>query len=149
MALALPRWEYRYRGARSDKPRERGDDGDTVLMLLDRGMGDRGEESIRLAGVWAPEMSEFGGEEAAHLTDLVLDEVAERFTAAGLRWPFEVKTEPIRRSDEGERRSFTRYAGHLWARDTGEYLNATIAALIKAHPEWGGGIGAKAARDNG
>lgn len=142
-------WEYRYRAARSDKPREHGDDGDTVLFLLDQGLNGRAEEAVRLAGVWAPERRQHGGaESAAHLA-LVFDEVEERFRAAKRRWPFIVVTEKIAgRFEMSEGRTFARYAGHVWARDTGEYLNVTIAAFLALHPEWGHGT-ASAAKDNG
>lgn len=143
-------WEYRYRAARSDKPRELGDDGDTVLMLLDQGLNGRAEEALRLIGVWAPERKQHGGAEAALFAGEVFSEVEERFRAAGRRWPFIVKTEIVHgRSEAGEGRTFTRYAAHVWARDTGEYLNDTIIDFLALHPEWGKGVSAKAARDNG
>lgn len=143
-------WEYRYRAMRSDKPRKRGDDGDTVLMLLDQGLNHRAEEAIRLAGVHAPELSQFGGAEAARMVDLVLDEVTERMAAHRERWAFRVVTVPVLGDFEAsESRSFVRYAAHVWAIDTGEYLNKTIIDLLAQHPEWGGGIGAAEARANG
>lgn len=142
-------WEYRYRAARSDKPRENGDDGDTVLMLLDQGLNGRAEEPIRLAGVFAPERKQHGGAEAAMFTAEVFAEVEERFRAAGRRWPFVVVTELARGAEAAETRTFARYVGHVWARDTGENLNRTIAEFLATHPEWGKGISAKAARENG
>lgn len=143
-------WEYRYRAARSDKPREDGDDGDTVLMLLDLGMCARSEEAIRLHGVFAPERKQFGGAEVSMFTAEVFGEVEERFRAGRRRWPFVVQTERVAgRYEAGEVRSFVRYVGHVWARDTGEYLNDTIAQFIASHPEWGRGTGAKAAYENG
>src|ERR1044071_2710584 len=132
-------WEYRAR--LSDKIRAEGDDGDPVLMLLDLGMDVRTEQSIRLAGVWAPELSQPYGQDAAAFTRLTLEEVAERCTARRGRWPFVVKTDPAKAGERNERRSFTRYVGTLWAADTGENLNATIAAYLASHPEWGRGTG--------
>ncbi len=143
-------WEYQYRAARSDKPRELGDDGDTVLMLLDQGLNGRAEEQLRLIGVWAPERKQHGGAEAAQFTAMVFAEVEERFQDASKRWPFVVKTEIVQgRHEVSEGRTFARWVAHVWARDTGEYLNDTIAQFIAAHPEWGRGAGAKAAYDNG
>jgi endonuclease YncB( thermonuclease family) len=143
-------WEYRYRAARSDKPRSTGDDGDTILMLLDQGLNGRAEEPLRLAGVFAPERRQHGGAEAAFFTDELFGEVEERFRAARRRWPFIVVTEMMTSKVEAtEARSFARYAAHVWARDTGEYLNQQIADFLASHPEWGHGTGAKAARDNG
>lgn len=138
-------WEYRYRAMRSDKPRETGDDGDTVLMLLDQGLGGRAEEPIRLAGVFAPERKQHGGAEAGTFTAMVFAEVEERFRAAGRRWPFIVITEPLKGKHEaGETRTFARYVGHVWARDTGENLNLTIAEFLGQHPEWGKGTAGEA-----
>lgn len=142
-------WEYRYRAARSDKPRDAGDDGDTVLMLLDQGLNGRAEEPIRLAGVWAPERRQHGGEEAAAHLALVFEEVEERFRAANRRWPFIVVTELIKgRHEVAEGRTFARYAAHIWARDTGDYLNAVLATFLALHPEWGKGT-ASSAKANG
>lgn len=130
-------WEYRAR--LSDKAHE--DDGDTVLLLLDLGMDVRTEQSIRLAGVWAPELHQPHGLEAAAFTRLTLEEVAERHTARGARWPFVVKTEPNATVERGERRSFTRYVGALFAADTRECLNNAIILYLDDHPEWGRGTG--------
>jgi hypothetical protein len=143
-------WEYRYRAARSDKPRDTGDDGDTVLMLLDQGLNGRAEEPLRLAGVFAPERRQHGGQEAAMFLDEVFGEVEDRFRAGNRRWPFVVVTEMIAGKHEAsEGRTFARFAAHVWARDTGENLNLVIADFLALHPEWGKGVSAKAARDNG
>lgn len=139
-------WEYRYRAARSDKPRDLGDDGDTVLMLLDQGLNGRAEEPLRLVGVFAPERRQHGGAEAAGFADMVFDEVEERFRGAKRRWPFVVVTELVHGKYEvTEGRTFVRYVAHVYARDTGEYLNRTISDFLALHPEWGGGTGAAAA----
>ena len=143
-------WEYRYRAARADKPRDSADDGDTVLMLLDQGLNGRAEEPIRLAGVFAPERRQHGGAEAGTFTAMVFAEVEERFRAAGRRWPFIVVTELVHgRAEVTEGRTFARYVGHVWARDTGESINLQIAEFLAQHPEWSKGVGAKEARDNG
>lgn len=130
-------WEYRAR--LSDKTHE--DDGDTVLMLVDLGMDVRAEQSIRLAGVWAPELHQPHGLEAAAFTRLSFEEVAERHTARGSRWPFVVRTEPNTTVEHGERRSFTRYIGTIFAADTRECLNNTIMLYLADHPEWSRGTG--------
>lgn len=132
-------WEYRAR--LSDKVRDDGDDGDTVLMVIDLGMDVRTEQSIRLAGVWAPELHKPHGLDAAAFTRLTFEEVAERHFARGSRWPFVVKTQPNTTPEHGERRSFTRYVGAIFAADTRECLNNTIAAYLDSHPEWGRGTG--------
>lgn len=148
--MSIDDWEYRYRAMRSDRPRTDGDDGDTVLFLLDQGMRGRREEPLRLAGVWAPERRKFGGAEAGAFLGLVFAEVEERFRAKRRRWPFIVVTELTHgKYETAERQTIDRYVGHVWARDTGEYLNQTIADFLAQHPEWGKGIGAKAAQENG
>lgn len=144
-------WEFPpYRAKLSDKPRTSGDDGDTVLMVIDQGLNGHQEEPIRLAGVFGAESWQNGGPEVARFTALVFDEVVERATAHRQRWPFLVITEPVHGLEDSQRRTFARYAGTVYARDTGECLNATIAAFVKAHPEWGPGTGsAKDAHANG
>jgi hypothetical protein len=139
-------WDYRAR--RSDKPREgKGDDGDTVLMIVDLGMGTFAEEPIRLVGCFAPESSHAGGKEAAHFLDLALSEIEERAAAHHRRWPFVVVTEPNTSPEPDERRSFVRYLGSIYAPDTMECVNTEVTAFLASHPEWGGGIGGLAVED--
>jgi hypothetical protein len=144
-------WEFPpYRARLSDKPRKKGDDGDTVLMILDQGLNNFAEEPIRLAGVWAPESRQNGGPEVATFTQLVFDEVVERATAHHQRWCFLVITEPVMGIESSQERSFVRWVGSVYALDTGECLNTTIAQFVAAHPEWGHGTGsAKDAHQNG
>lgn len=132
-------WDYRAR--RSDKAREKGDDGDTVLMIVDLGMGTWTEEPIRLKGCFAPESKQVGGLEAAKFLALTLEEIEERIAARRGRWPFLLVTEPNENPEPDERRSFVRYIGTLFAYDTGENLNATVATFLAGHPDWGKGIG--------
>jgi hypothetical protein len=133
-------WEYRAR--RSDKARAgKGDDGDTVLMILDLGMGVFTEEPIRLAGCFAPETSQMGGKESAKFLALTMEEVEERAAARHARWPFVVRTEPNTSPEPDERRSFVRYVGAIYALDTSEFINGDVIAFLASHPEWGGGIG--------
>lgn len=139
-------WDYRAR--RSDKPRTgKGDDGDTVLMILDLGMGVFTEEPIRLVGCFAPETSQPGGKEAAKFLDLTMEEVEERAAARHARWPFVVRTDPNSNPEPDERRSFVRYVGAIYALDTGEYINGDVVAFLASHPEWGGGTGGVVAED--
>lgn len=139
-------WDYRAR--RSDKPRTgKGDDGDTVLMILDLGMGVFTEEPIRLAGCFAPETNQPGGKESKKFLDMVLDDVEERAQARQTRWPFVVHTEPNKAPEPAEVRSFTRYVGYLYAIDTQENVNAEVTAFLASHPEWGGGTGGNPAED--
>jgi hypothetical protein len=138
-------WEFPPMRARlSDRPRKKGegDDGDTVLMVLDQGLNGHQEEAVRLAGVFAPESHEAGGKEMAKFTAMALAEVVERATAHQQRWPFVVFTEKVAGAESSQRRSFVRWVGTVYAMDTGECVNEEIAAYVAAHPEWGRGIGA-------
>jgi hypothetical protein len=138
---------YDYRARRSDKIRDRGDDGDTMLLLVDLGMNVRAEESFRLAGVMAPEYSQPGGREAAYQMRLICEDIEERARARKTRWPFLVYTAPMATLEADERRTFTRWVATVYPFDhatTGERsVNEQIAAFLRAHPEWGGGIGAQ------
>lgn len=139
-------WDYRAR--RSDKPRTgKGDDGDTILMVIDLGMGTFAEEPIRLKGCFAPETGQPGGKEAARFLALALEEIEEGATARKARWPFLVVTEPNASPEPDERRSFVRYIGTLFAMDTGENINAAVIHFLAGHPEWGGGTGGDPAED--
>jgi hypothetical protein len=103
-------WEFPpYRAKLSDKPREHGDDGDTVLMVLDQGLSSHHEEAVRLAGVWAPERRQNGGPEVAAFVALVFGEVVERATAHRERWPFMVKTDKVNGLEPSERRTFVQH----------------------------------------
>jgi endonuclease YncB( thermonuclease family) len=135
---------YDYRAKLSDKVRDKGDDGDTVLMVLDLGLSHWAEESIRLAGVTAPESYQPGGRESAAQLRLILDEAADTAHARKLRWPFVVLTEPNTNPEPDERRSFVRYVGRVWASDayvnSGPSVNQQMIAFLAVHPEWGPGI---------
>lgn len=135
-------WDFPpYRARLSDRPGA-AVDGDTVLMILDQGLGSHQEESIRLAGVWAPELSQPGGREAATFVRMCFEEVVERAAVRGQRWPFVVKTVQVAARESRERRSFVRYLASVYALDTGHCLNEEIVGFLAQHPEWGGGTGA-------
>lgn len=141
-------WDYRAR--RSDKPRTgKGDDGDTVLMILDLGMGVFTEEPIRLKGCFAPETNQPGGKESKKFLDITMSEIEERAASRQARWPFAVVTEPNTNAEPDELRSFVRYIGSIYALDTSESVNQDVAAFLASHPEWGGGIGGNPAAEDG
>lgn len=135
---------YDYRAKLSDKIRDKGDDGDTILLVLDLGLSHWAEESIRLAGVKAPESYQPGGRECAQQLRMILDEAADTALAKRRRWPLVVLTEPNTNPEPDERRSFVRYVGRVWSFDEyingGPSVNEQMVAFLKAHPEWGPGI---------
>jgi hypothetical protein len=122
-------------------------DGDTIVLTLDQGLGDRSEEPIRLIGVRAPERGEVGWLEARMFTV----EWCERLSRA-TRWPLYVRTLPNTSFDPTEKRSFVRWLGEVYevmlplrinpatnwpylARN----LNVEVQAFLDLHPEWGPG----------
>jgi hypothetical protein len=133
---------WQYRAKRSDKPRTgKGDDGDTVLMILDLGMGVFTEEPIRLKACFAPETNQPGGKETAMFLRLTLEEIEERAVGRHARWPFVIATEPNSNPEPDEIRSFVRYVGTVYAIDNGENVNAAVVDFLASHPEWAGGTG--------
>lgn len=135
---------YDYRAKLSDKIRDKGDDGDTVLVVLDLGLNAWHEEPIRLAGVKAPESYQAGGAESARMLRMMLDEVIERARAARRRWPFMVYTQPNTNPEPDERRSFTRWVGTVYTFDAAQVgessINEQMTEFLGSHPEWGDGI---------
>jgi hypothetical protein len=138
---------FDYRARLSDKVRKQGDDGDTVLLIWDQGRGTHGEEAVRLAGVWAPELGEPGYREAAdHLAGILRAATAEALSE-GRRWPFHLFTEPNTAVEPSERQSITRFVGQLyilrpgfkWVPDPADSINRMMAAFLAGHPEWGKG----------
>jgi hypothetical protein len=136
---------YDYPAKRSDKFRDTGDDGDTLLFWLSEGLNDAAEEPIRLAGVRAPESHQAGGRESAAELNLICEGIEERAHAHRKRWPFMVFTEPNTAPDHDERRSFVRWVGTVYAFDADltrePSVNDQMIQFLAAHPEWGGGIG--------
>jgi hypothetical protein len=108
---------YDYPAKRSDKFRDKGDDGDTILFWMDEGLNDAAEEPIRLAGVTAPESYQLGGRESAAMLDMICKEVEDRARAKRIRWAFMVYTHPNAAPEPVERRSFARWEGMVWAFD--------------------------------
>jgi hypothetical protein len=145
---------YDYRAKLSDKIRDKGDDGDTILMVLDLGLSHWAEEAIRLADVRAPESYQAGGRESAAQLRLILAEAVDSARAHRRRWPFLVVTEPNTNPEPDERRTFVRYVGEVWAWDAGagdpaRSVNAQMIEFLALHPEWGGGIGIPRDDDDG
>lgn len=98
---------------------ERVIDGDTVRFLFDNGMYIRSSQSIRFAGVNAPELSEPGGREARDFVTRWLVEHAQ----LGGEWPFHITTEK-------DRQTFNRYIGVITCVECGENLNDATKAYL-------------------
>lgn len=112
-------------------------DGDTITVEIDQGFGGRQEESVRLIGVSAPELTDLGGAQARAFTE----SWCRTADMAGLRWPLVVTTVPTTGREPRERRSFVRYLGTVRdATAAGRTLNTELAAYLAGHPEWGPGI---------
>jgi hypothetical protein len=135
---------YDYPAKRSDKFRDKGDDGDTILFWLSEGLNDAAEEPIRMDHVTAPESYQMGGRESAAQLRMICEEIEERARVKRRRWAFKVYTNPNTNPEPDERRSFVRWSGTVWAFDAAETgepsINAQMIAFLRLHPEWGDGI---------
>jgi hypothetical protein len=127
-------WEYRAAVVRVI-------DGDTLVMLIDQGLGSRQEEHIRLLDVRAPEMSQPGGLD----TFGYVTEWCDRLPL-GVRWPLMVNTVPNTSREPAERRTLVRYLATVreadWLPKDGPVrrLNDDIRGFLAGHPEWGSGM---------
>lgn len=135
---------FTYRAMRSDKPRDPGDDGDTMLLIIDLGFSMRTEQAVRLTGVTAPELRQPGGPQAAMQLRLICEDIEDRARARRLRWPFVVATDPNTLDEPEERRSFVRWLGAVRAFDNARTaepsINIQMREFLNLHPEWGPGI---------
>lgn len=109
-------------------------DGDTVKMTLDQGYDDTKTLSVRLLGVFAPELSQVGGQECRGF-------VSEWFAARlrGPRWNFVVTTARMKVVDH-EQKTLDRYVGTITSLDGTDNLNLDVMAFIVARG-YGGGVG--------
>lgn len=109
-------------------------DGDTITVLLDTGFSNRRvETALRLLDVYAPELSQPGGQECRNF---VVTWIAHRNTG---EWPFVCTTARIK-SDAHEVTTLGRFVGTLTSGI--ESLNDAITEFIAANG-FGGGIGTK------
>jgi hypothetical protein len=123
-------WEYRARLINVH-------DGDTVTLEMDTGFGGRQQEAIRLLGVFAPELSQPGGNETRDFVVAWMRVV----NIIGTMWPLLVTTLPTLTSEPTERQSFTRYIGSISdIQNHAVQLNTAVNAFLATHPEWGPGV---------
>ena len=105
-------------------------DGDTITAELDQGFGDTKTITVRLAGVFAPELKQPGGPET---TAFVHDWVTSRSSGS---WPFVCTT--VRTRTDHEVETLGRYVAYITC--GAESLNDAITEFIAARG-YGGGIG--------
>ena len=99
-------------------------DGDNVNVMLDQGFGDTKTIELRLDGVYAPELTQTGGEATR---DFVTAWITERTPSGSAKWPFIVTTR-MNRTITKEVRTFTRYVGTLMYNQ--ESLNAAVNEFV-------------------
>jgi hypothetical protein len=121
-------WDYRARCLRVH-------DGDTLTLLIDQGLHSRQEEQIRLVDVFAPELSQLGGNETRTFAQNWVNT-----WSVGLIWPLYVITEKNTNPEPDEKRTFTRYIGKVYSIQSKSCLNDQVSAFLFAHPEWGLGV---------
>jgi hypothetical protein len=108
-------------------------DGDNATMILDYGRSLHQQLEIRLANVWAPELSDPGGLEVQVF-------VRRWFLRhSKLRWPFIVWSHRMKEADK-EQMTFNRYVGTITTADGKRTLNTEVMAFIVANG-YTGGIG--------
>ena len=108
-------------------------DGDTLTAVLDQGFRQTTEITVRLLGVFAPELKQVGGPESLAF---VRDWVSGFSTT---KWPFVVTTIRGPKSDR-EITTLERYVAVVETIDHSHNLNIDVAAFVKAQG-YGGGIG--------
>jgi endonuclease YncB( thermonuclease family) len=109
-------------------------DGDTLTAVLDQAFWDTKQITVRLFGVWAPELKEVGGPETR---DFVTAWISQYSTAAS--WPFLVTTMRTPRSDL-EVQTLGRYVALVETVDHGHNLNLEVQAFVTERG-YGGGTG--------
>jgi endonuclease YncB( thermonuclease family) len=105
-------------------------DGDTITAVLDQGFGDTKTIKVRLAGVFAPELSQPGGPET---TTFVHEWITQRSSGS---WPFVCTT--VRTRTDTETTTLGRYVAHIVCGT--ESLNDAINTFVAVNG-YGHGIG--------
>ena len=100
-------------------------DGDTIEVVLDQGFGDTKQIAVRLLGVWAPELSEVGGDYARNFV------VRWFMDLPATSWPFIVTTVRMKTTDK-EQMTFDRYVATVTSADGSRSLNADAIAYLAA-----------------
>jgi hypothetical protein len=110
-------------------------DGDSLVALIDQGMGGRQEEELRLLDVHAPEKHQPGGLETLTFVAAWVQQLKP------LRWPLHIYTVPNTSPEPAERRTFVRYLATVYDfADQSRCLNLDVQAFLAQHPEWGLGL---------
>jgi endonuclease YncB( thermonuclease family) len=109
-------------------------DGDTLTAVLDQGFGQTTQITVRLFGVWAPELKEAGGPETRDFVTAWVNQYTY-----GVLWPFLVTTMRTPRSDL-EVQTLGRYVALVETVDRGHNLNLEVQAFVTERG-YGGGTG--------
>jgi endonuclease YncB( thermonuclease family) len=108
-------------------------DGDTVTMLLDQGFRDNKEITVRLLGVFAPELSQTGGKDCQDYVE------GWFYKFNHVTWPFIVTTARMKVADK-EQMTLDRYVGTITTLDGSNNLNVDVQAYITRNG-YSGGVG--------
>lgn len=101
-------------------------DGDTITAVLDQGFGQTTQITVRLFGVFAPELKEHGGPEVRGFVERWMSEME----ASWPKWPFVITT--VRGPKVGkELLTFGRYLAIVTDSSHTRNLNAEVTAFIK------------------
>lgn len=111
-------------------------DGDNVKVVLDQGFGDTKLVSIRLLGVYAPELDQPGGPECKEF----VEKWFAKYSTDRTRWDFVVTTARMKTTDR-EQMTFNRYVGVITDSAITSNLNYELTEFIHANG-YGGGTGA-------
>ena len=129
------------RRARLLPPYQLPHDADTFTVEYDAGCTARVEPTLRLDGVYMPELKDPGGPDMRQY-------VANWFATSDhtLTWPFWITMTMTKVREPGQRVTFARYLATVWrfnGRTTvGPSINDILNTELARHPEWGHGSGA-------
>jgi endonuclease YncB( thermonuclease family) len=111
-------------------------DGDTITAVLDQGFRTTQEITVRLLGVWAPELKEVGGADCLAFVIAWVNQVKASTSAV---WPFIVTTIRLK-NDTKEVETLGRYVCVVTDITGSRNLNTEVQAYV-ASKGYGGGTG--------
>lgn len=108
-------------------------DGDSAVVILDQDFWDTKTINVRLANVWAPELSEDGGQAVQKFVENWFKVHSYR-----KKWPFIVTTHVTNTGHE--KMTLGRYVADITTNDGKHHLNSEVMEYITNHG-YAGGIG--------